>query len=361
MKWFYLIIIVFSFVSVSGQTLNRSNFPSVGDAFRVGSNSAIIQINPGNAGMNQNWNFTNILTESVDSVFIKDPITLVEGEQFPDANMAIETIKGTLFLSVDNNEAIQLGALTDPGLGQFVTFRHKKPLKFLTFPLSFGESFIDSTVFLDSLASAEEISQGAIDSAHIIRYTKRNLLVDATGTLVLEAGTFTNCLRIKKVEYSMDSTYFKGGLVGQNWVAGLPAFGIPAARLDTITTYEWWNASDKFPLLSIEIGKKDTVKSITLKPSNISRRELTLNSSTTVFPNPSSGTFSISWEKPLPTSAVISVIDLNGKTIYAQDVNAQATDDRISLPQTIQDGHYRIVVKSTSGELLIEKPILLSR
>jgi hypothetical protein len=63
-----------------------------------------------------------------------------------------------------------------------------------------------------------------------------------------------------------------------------------------------------------------------------------------LFPNPSTGTFSIHLEQP-PTNGLVTIFDLTGREVFSQGIVEKTTE--ISLPEA--SGVYVVVFQSSQG------------
>ena len=72
-------------VPVAGKVLQRAN-----DTMKTKTPGSI---NPGSAGANQTWNFSTLLSNTVDTLTFTNPAWTANGSSFPNSNLAVMNSK----------------------------------------------------------------------------------------------------------------------------------------------------------------------------------------------------------------------------------------------------------------------------
>ncbi len=211
-------------------TLNLGNMqPSIGTTFTFAD--AAYQ-SPGAAGANVTWDLSGLIptTTPVSFTYV-DPAATTGAAYYPGATSAWQSGSGVVNYQAYSSTSLQdLG--TWFGLG-YVVFND--PIKNLPFPLSYNTSWSD-----DYAGTAEVFGTTTIDGS-------LTATVDAYGTLILPAASFTNVLRVRmtKVETTVTAgqtttivteshLYLKAGianpLLEQRTTTTTPAGGSPVVE-----------------------------------------------------------------------------------------------------------------------------------
>ena len=89
---------------------------------------------------------------------------------------------------------------------------------------------------------------------------------------------------------------------------------------------------------------------LTTSPNSISSTESTNYNTFKILPNPSNGQFSIQLDKAINSNAQISILSLNGQTVFEKQI--EAFSKNIDLSLNLQSGMYFIKVNSKEGVLV---------
>jgi hypothetical protein len=112
---------------------------AIGDVYTIGYNSAILD--PGAAGANATWDFSKISSTSTATIKGVAPSTLSNGPSFPNSNVALTSSQGSEYYAVTTSlwerQGVEAGT---------VLIKYSNAETFLTFPLSYNTSSIDSFV-----------------------------------------------------------------------------------------------------------------------------------------------------------------------------------------------------------------------
>ena len=306
--WTSAIIISLFILSYSGFgqiIIDKSDMPVMGDTVRVstGLNTSLIDVSE--TGANYTWDYSELVP-------IKQRIDTFRNVR--------ETPAGILFYLSSDFASRMAGNLPFPGLEISNSFQYYKSLSdaykvtgfainmqgfpipanfsshdiLYKFPLEYGNS--------DSSTSGVDMNIPTIGYIKIDR--KRKNTVDGWGTLTTPYGTF-DVVRLKSEVTEYDSIYLASQEMG---------IGIPYSYIE----YKWLGKNQKIPLLTV----RDLVAGILVEYPDYIRGSLGVNeknkvlSQFNIFPNPVKNNTTITFDLQQPADVSISVLNINGKTIY---------------------------------------------
>lgn len=137
-------------------------------------------VSAGNAGANQTWDFTSLITLSDTSTeWILDPSSTTHGSLFPTSNMVVKVSNGQ-FTYVDKtvNENNAVGFIDTTST--YPPSYYPNPMLLAKRPLNYG------TIVTDTFTLSGSPALGTV-----------TFDPDAYGTLILPNGTYNNVLRVK--------------------------------------------------------------------------------------------------------------------------------------------------------------------
>jgi len=294
-----------SYSGFSQIVIDKNDMPVMGDTIRVstGLNTSLIDVSE--TGANYTWDYSDLI-----------PIK----QRIDTFRSVWETPAGILFALTSDFASRITGSLPFPGLEISNTFQYYKSLSdaykitgfaismqgfpipanfsshdFLyKFPLEYGNS--------DSSTSGVDMNIPSIGYIKIDR--KRKNIVDGWGTLTTPYGTF-DVVRLKSEVTEYDSIYLESQDMG---------IGIPYSY----TEYKWLGKNQKIPLLIV----RDFIAGILVEYPDYIRGSLGVNekdkvlSQFNLFPNPVKNKTTITFNLQQPAVVSVSVLDINGKTIY---------------------------------------------
>lgn len=353
-----------AFVSLQAQiTISSNDFGSVGETFTVGTHTAP-GVGPGNAGPNQTWDFSNLITQDLDTVQFLNPSGLPGSTSFSGANLAIESNDGLFFFDKSSSGVNTLGGASSLG-GVPAVAVYNPPQILLPFPAAFNDQFTSSTAFKTELAfTIDTIVLGCnirIDSIRVVRNSTLNTLFDAWGTVTLPSGSFPS-LRANSLENTTDSIYIyvPNGLqclfLGVNEPAGwilapnllIQAAGFPGNVIQGSTRiYTWYANGEKFGVLAMQMDDQSNVASARFKSDATQLVSIENNDNTNwqVHPNPAS----TSVQFGLSQTGLVTVTDLSGRVIWENEVQPNTVVSTTSW----KDGLYFYTVQQ--GEKVVGK------
>lgn len=301
-------------------------------------------INPGPSGANQNWNFSTLLSSTVDTLTFVNPGFLPSGVNFPNANLAImnSTDGSQIFLENTTNGLFVDGAYADPfGTGAMaIPFNPTEQLA--DFATTYGTTF-QNTSRID-LSIAFTAFPGA-DSARFKEKKDKDVVTDGWGTITTPLGGPYNCLRNRGRVITNDSI----------WLHNInpPGWFLLLSTLDTAWHFSWWGNGKGFPILEFDSVTADTIKNITwLKSLPVigGINEMASLSGINAYPNPSAGKFSIE------SGGEISVYNCTGEKVYMKTSAARKTEVDLTGQA---DGVYFLHINTGKG--IITKKLIISK
>lgn len=282
-------------LQVSAQiTLNSSHMPSAGVSFTTDQVDAefVGSLNLGNAGANQNWDFSNAPTvNELQYAYYLSPAQTPYADQFPTANLAFtDELSDTAYynyLNLTNTAFTQLGAASGADV-----ITYSPAFKGLVLPFTYQNNFTHTS---QVSGSTEEIPVTGSYSTSVV--------ADAYGTVKTELGTFS-CLRIKRIS-ELNLTVFLFNVI----------------QRDTI--YEWWTTQYKAPVFTysdfssevlgeVSSGSYATVlteQAVPVREPGAARLHLD------AAPNPVQDATRLSFTTVSTGKTDLTVVDMYGKTV----------------------------------------------
>ena len=284
-----IVIAVIGLATFAQPVINSTNVPATLNANIISADASGSSY--GSAGGGQTWNYSTVptLAYGTEQVipYAGSPFT----STFSTSNYCNELNIAGLGISYDyyklNTSTFEKFSETWDG-STGITYTNQRTV--IQFPATFNSTFTDSYQATGSSSA-----------------TSFTATYDAYGTMILSFGTFTNVIRQKLVE---------GG----------------------ITNYKWFNSNPFYLLVETNVINSE-FKIYQNTSTGIAETEN--NISISVYPNPTSGQFTIM----LPTDkADIIVTNLLGQTI----IKEQATQKTMDL-QLNENGVYIVFVRTKQG------------
>lgn len=222
MKNTLLILSLMCLLNFTGYTqivVERSDFPVIGDLV-VTAQDDVTVLSPGNPGINQTWDFSNLVATSYDSaVFV--PVNVAPYyENYPLANMAAHSLNMESgysygFYHDSGNDigvaGIDVQAVLMPG---FYMNIHLEYLDAAYFHLPYHYGDTHTSTYEEEGYSAMYNNGVQLDTSKTITHVTSQLFVDASGTMITPTGSFA-VLRVKEIQSWVDSSFV---LNGATWV-----------------------------------------------------------------------------------------------------------------------------------------------
>lgn len=276
---------------VSAQiTITNSDLPTIGLQV-ITAVDDVTQISPGNPGLNQVWDFSNLSPTKYDTLLYLPVVGRPNIQNYPDAEMAIQHLNGDPQIDYDYEyvrfSADGLRYVGDEDLvtifGDFKMAIHiatsPNPMQ-LKLPFTYGDSYTQTSVYDWTLAMRN--AGVTTDSTRQISHMTITTLGDASGIMMTPYESF-QALRVKVDVVSQDSVF--------TWSNGAWVFS--SAEVSEFSNY-WWYTNDYY-----EVGyyNLDDEKGSTFRffksETVVGNSYITTDDGLKLFPNPASSELNI--------------------------------------------------------------------
>ena len=293
-------------------------------------------INPGPSGANQVWNFSTLVSSTVDTLTFVNPGFLPNGSSFPNANIAIMNSSDGSEIYVENISTglFVNGVYGDP-TGQGAMVIPVNPTEQLaTFPSTYNTAFLNTSVI--DIAFPFTLIPG-VDSLRFKEIKNKDVKVDGWGTVTTPLGIYS-CLRQKGRVITID-TVFAHPIGPPGWVD----VGPPYTNTDTAWHFAWWTNGVGYTLLEFDSTKADTIRNIQwLKTIPVigGINETASFSGINAYPNPSTGKFIVE------SKGEICVYNCVGEKVFMKTSSTGKTEVDLSAQS---DGIYFLHINNEKG------------
>jgi hypothetical protein len=295
-------------------TIDRTDFPSIGEFFYLLNDSNLSGLTAGSSG-NTTWDFTALDIDRVDTIHFIDPSTTNFGSFFPSSNMALSSSTGDFFLKINNDSLTVPGVTIDAlGTGDLFPVTFHPELKLFDFPSTYNDNFNMVTV-VDTTIDTNLI---VIDSARLRLTQTTSAVIDGYGSIALPSGNFS-CLRQLTIDTIVQEIWFRNIITG--WSAQ-PNLEI----VDTVWTYRWVTNNEGYYLLEANADANGNLLTASFKASSQVLSVLTqqtnpsckgdCNASATVSGVGGSGSYSYQWDSNAGGGSSASVNSLCAGVYY---------------------------------------------
>jgi len=254
----------------------------------------------GSPGTDQVWDFTNLFAEAQENLATFEYGSTGAESNFPDANTAWSFNFDSFFqfYTVNDNEFTYHGVYEEGGF-QLI---YSDPIQYAGFPMELGQTFNDSYTSSYNVNGTEGNIEGTYEAE-----------VDGNGILQLPWGDVPMAFRVSgtleqtetfemqddTVEAFFNGTYttfFAPGYPGplitvQSGVVSIPDLGInqPQQQTSYLGDFEFLGVDD-----------------------------MTVVNDLKVFPNPSNGLFTLTFENKSNRDISLEVMDIQGRVVHAE-------------------------------------------
>lgn len=306
---FCIIIILMITASLMGQTVitHSSHAPFIG----YGSTHMYIEemgnpidIEPGPAGANQTWDFSDYIGTEEEQLNFIDPedTPFADSIASSDINLAIsselEDEAGYAFMHI-NSSAFMLKAfgIMDEGEPMAYAIFDPSPM-IMTFPFAYGDSY-----------DTEGEMEISMEEMTMVQKSWSTSEADAWGNITTPHGSYTNVLRVKTTTIDSTFMYFSGNLVFEDGYVSID--------------YGWYSGNHRTPVFEINGDYDDEfipwyVSYLTGETVGIEEK---LQVSLNVYPIPASSQVSIDIPE-IKRGLTIRMSDLAGRIVYESPVLA---------------------------------------
>ncbi len=319
----------------------REDFPSVG-MLVINATDNTTAIDPGQPGTNKTWDFSNMTISGYDSTYYVTPSAAPGYQNYPSANIATKhnplSYPNGYNVNFWDYSTLNIKGIADESLinlfgDYYLAFhiRYSPPSANLDFSIDYGDA--KSQNFVIEWLTASRVSGVTTDSSRSVSHVALDCSVDASGTMILPAGSFP-VLRVKEIFNTIDSSFTWNGSA---WVYN-------TTTTDSWTQYRWYaknygevgyyNPSAK------DAGGFTFFQSQTLVGMN----DLLAAQNISVFPNPAKAQLNITSKDPV---SQVELFDRSGK-LLKQQTGGSAVD-----VSDLAAGNY--LVRITCGKTVVTK------
>lgn len=296
---------------------------------------------PKNAGASQTWDFSAFTSNTVVAALTyTTPSSTPNYTDFPTSTIVEDDGNGMLNYFQSTTSTYELNGIADVGNGLLMIFTNNAIAA--QWPIAFNYSLTDTYAGTVSLSTYSGTLNGTITTT-----------APGNGVVMLPGSqTFSNCLQVKTV----------------NKLTGSVSSPIGPVTL-TISTidYTYYSNTQKFPIITISY-QNQTLNSIagpTVTSSATSKinsavysgvNELTFDNSYSVYPNPSTGIFTVELSNPTSETISIEIFDQLGQVVRKEELGNTSVKTSINI-QGINPGVY--FVRTNAGKRSSVKKLII--
>ncbi len=324
MKKYYLLTIfayLFAITIIAQPVITYSgNAPQIGDNYYVSAVPYGGSFDPGSAGGNQNWDFSDVQPVISATSAVVDATTTPFTSDFPEANIAYVNIPATgtySYHQLTTSEMFYVGVVMDSDINHFPDSK-----KEMQFPFSYNDVYTDTYfyIFPSELMLIHE--RGTI-----------TVTADAWGSVKTPAGSYNSTLRLKEEEIYTDSVWNTGGT-------------LMSVTTHSLTNYNWYTADSHYPVLSIEVTDEGA-SSMAYATQTGGIEDNPLLSQITIWPNPVDDMIEVKLSDAVTDKMEIEIVSTTGQPLIPlkKSGNHQFSADISRLTP----GVYLLRLKGSSG------------
>lgn len=326
-----------SWISSNAQIITAPDIGPIGQGIvQLIDQAPLPEIQPGNLGPNQIWDFTDLEGTISQTLDLIDPQAIAAGIPFPESNLGIDINQGEafLFLQLDQSALklqgqvgdvgglglIEMTGLELPGIDLEVPLGLADPLTLMEFPMQLGEALSTSTNL------AFEIIDGVTqDLVTVTRSIESNVSIDASGYVILPGGVLYSAIRLNNTEIIRDSLYIE--------VLGLQV--LLDVDLNVRHTFQWLTDDPDLLGLPLVTMRYDPLNQEADEVSYFSERRLGIldqeasNQQVAVYPIPAREQVQLEVEKP--NNQIYFVYDMQGRKMMEGRINQAITSLNVEL------------------------------
>lgn len=341
------VLVIISSHSFSQITIVPEDFPQVGMLVVKDVDSTTV-INPGSAGLNQTWDFSNLVPSYTDSTLYMMPDGLPGSQNFPASNIVLKDARASANYDGSYNYMYYKSSPTGWqvvgqelkisfwGISFFWHFSYDPDPVVLPLPCQYNTSSSQEVSWNSYSASWYNGTQA--DTSHVVTHMSIDMLADASGTIITPTGSF-DALRVHEHIVNVDTVF--NYTPGSGW------------SFEETSTVEWdtyrWYANGIGEVGSIRIDNKKGSNGFSFYKSQalVGQQELKKDFDVCVYPNPATEGVSIESKQPVDR---IEIISENGRILTITD-----NCSYISL-KGMSSGYY--FLKIFSGDSMSVKKII---
>ncbi len=342
------ILLSLAITSFAQITVTNNDIAPAGTTIYLANDTTFLgDIIPGEPGANKTWDFTNVQSNTIDTINFILPSATPFGDAFPDANFAFSSHDNEIgdiyaYMVRSDDKFSTIGyAINTEEFG--FAYNHVEPEDIiLDFPVAYQNTY-------NELVTSDMVIASPIPGYDSIR-TKTTIvketIIDAWGSITIPSGTY-NSLRQCVNEDETDSTFM---MVSGVWIF-----------IDTYeeasTTYSWWtnDVNIGFTLFSLDVDPdtEDVYGISFFNGSHVGLNETNIVE-TKVFPNPASNLLNFEFDKIITGELVL--MNQLGQIVTKKHINGQS-NIQVNI-SNLPTGVYVYRSTNNSGELLSSGKIL---
>ncbi len=336
-----LLYFAVSFTTRAQITVTSADLPVAGTMV-INAVDTITPVSAGNPGINQVWDFSNLVASRFDTIIYRTPEGVPGFENFPQANIVYDyrvskrcgncdvIVYAYAFLNQNDNNVSLYG---DEAQHQINTVYTLNWHRYFTdgsilahLPMNYGNSTIDSATY--ELYLGYWYEGVMFDSSMIV--VKENFVrtVDASGTLITPYNTF-QVLRVKEDVTTVQTNY---SYTSDGWV-----FVFEDTHSETI--YNWYT-NDYFLVGTVDDDGKGPgftfFKSSTVVGIESNYRTSGIN----IYPNPAGNQLTIQTDKEIEEATIL--------TLSGQEILTHRNSTLLDVSQ-LNPGMYLLKVITSEG------------
>ena len=342
------ILLSLAITSFAQITVTNNDIAPAGTTIYLANDTTFLgDIIPGEPGANKTWDFTNVQSNTIDTINFILPSATPFGDAFPDANFAfsshdIETGDVYAYMVRSDDKFSNIGyAINTEEFG--FAYNHVEPEDIiLDFPVAYQNAYNELITSDMVIASPMPGYDSIRTKSTIVKET----VIDAWGSLTIPLGTY-DVLRQRVDEEQTDSTFV---LTSGIWIF-IDEFGFGS------TTYSWWtnDVNIGITLFSLDIDPDtEEVNGISFFAGSYVGLNETNVVETKVFPNPASNLLNFEFDKIITGELVL--MNQLGQIVTKKHINGQSTI-QVNI-SNLPTGVYVYHSTNNSGELLSSGKIL---
>jgi len=240
-------------------TVLSTDMPVIGDTITRNVDTLTTETE-GPGGANQVWDFTGAAAHEVNATRVILPSTTPYAADYASSNMAM-TNDNVAFIYFDAqtsyfNTTGAAGDLLNNGV--IIKANFSPDLTVNQFPTDYGNNFIDTYAF--DVTTDGSVINVLLDSIRIKHNGTVYDTTDAWGTVITDIGSY-NTLRVKRVEFSIDSIWTK--LPDPIWPLPPSQWTFFDAFINTATTYSWIAKEGKLAVAELNFDSLDNPNNLT--------------------------------------------------------------------------------------------------
>jgi hypothetical protein len=329
-------------------TVTNNDIAPAGTTIYLANDTTFLgDIIPGEPGANKVWDFTNVQSNTVDTINFILPSSTPFGDAFPNANFAfyshdIDAGDVYAYMVRSDDKFSTIGYAIDTEEFGFA-YNHVEPEDIiLDFPVDYQNAY--NELITSDMVIASPIP--GYDSIRTKSTIVKETIIDAWGSITIPSGTY-NSLRQRIDEDETDSTFM---MVSGAWI-------FIDAYEDSSTTYSWWtnDVNIGFILFSLDVDPitEDVYGISFFNGSHVGLNETNIVE-TKVFPNPASNLLTFEFDKIITGELVL--MNQLGQIVAKSSIDGQS-NIQLNI-SNLPTGVYLYHSINNSGELLSSGKIL---